>query len=98
MLRGSGVGLRLIRGIEVVRWERAGDGIGGKLEMTLLGVGGCGLYVVCVVALLYEGLVVSGVRGVPASSVTQVMWYELIERCTDLKFQADSSSGGYHRY
>jgi hypothetical protein len=69
---------------------------GGKLGMMLLDVGGCGLYVVCVVALLYEGLVVHGVRGVPACSVALVMWYELIERCTDLKFQADSSSGGYH--
>jgi hypothetical protein len=57
MLRGSGVGLRLIRGKEGVRWERVDDGIGGKLGMMLLGVGGCGLYVVCVAAPLYEKLV-----------------------------------------
>ena len=57
MLKGSGVGLMLIKGIEEVRWERAGDGIGGKLGMTLLGVGGCGLYVVYVVGSLYEKLV-----------------------------------------
>jgi len=75
-----------------------GDGKGGKLGMMLWGVGGCGLYVVCVVALLYEGLVVHGERGVLACSVTQVKWYELIERCADLKFQADSSSGGNYRF
>ena len=96
MLRGSEAGLKLIRGKEGARWERVGDGKGGKLGMMLLGVGGCGLYVVCVVALLYEGLVVYGERGVPTCLLALVMWYELIERCTDLKFQADSSSGGDH--
>jgi hypothetical protein len=98
MLRGFGEGLKLIRGTEVVRWEREGDGIGGKLVMTLWGEGGCGPYVVGVVALLYGTLVVYGERGVPACSVTQVIWYGLIERCTDLKFQADPSSGGQHHY
>jgi len=57
MLRGSGEGLKLIRGTEVVRLERVGDGIGGKSGMMLWDVGGCGLYVVCVAGPVYEGLV-----------------------------------------
>ena len=57
MLRGSGEGLKLIRGTEGVRLEREGDGIGGKLGMMLLDVRGYGLYVVYVVDPLYETLV-----------------------------------------